>query len=295
MKYNTIISSVFFLASLSVCLGYTFIYNQKGDETPPVIHVADEAYHCSIEATDEELLAGITADDQEDGDLTDQIFVESLSNLIDDNTRVLSVAVIDSAENVAKGKRVIVYDDYSSPKFSMTQPLQFYVGTREITEFIKVQDLIDGDLSDKVKPCSPYHLAYETGDYPMEFMVSNSAGDVSRFQATVTLNDNFDRDRRADISLSEYLVYVKKGEKLSPWSYVQGVTLNGHEYSRKDKDLLPDTQTNYNWTGYPDVIRKADFKIEDSVDYENEGCYEILYSYSTENYSGSVRLVVIVQ
>lgn len=295
MKYSKVLSVLFFLASLAVFVGFLFFYDNQGDTVPPVIRVSDEAFTCSISATEEELLEGITASDDQDGDLSDQIFVESLGNFIDENTRILNVAVLDKAGNTAKGKRVLVYEDYSAPKFTLTKPLKFSVGTREITEFIQVNDMIDGDLSAKVKTCSPYHLSYEAGDYPMEFMVSNSAGDVSRFNATVTLLDNRAQDHNAEIELSDYLVYTEKGKKISPWSYVKKLTMNGHEYQKADKDLLPVEESNYNWTDYPAIISKSDFKIDDSTDYDQEGCYEIEYTYTNGDYKDSVRLVVIVE
>lgn len=295
MKFNKVLAGLFFLASLAVFVGYTFFYDTKGDTVPPVIRVSDEPFVCSIEATEEELLDGITASDDQDGDLTDQIFVESIGNFVEENTRILSVAVIDQAGNAAKGKRVLVYDDYSSPRFSMSGPLSFSVGTREITENIQVNDKIDGDLSAKVTTCSPYHLTYNPGDYQMEFMVSNSAGDISKFKATVTLEDYSNPQQEAAINLSEYLVYTKKGEKVSAWHYVDGLSMNGHAYKKQDKQLVPVDAETMNWNELPTVITKSDFKIDDGVNYDEAGCYEIEYSYNDGTYSGKVRLVVIVE
>lgn len=295
MKFNKILAVLFFLVSLAVFVGYTFFYNSKGDTVPPVIHVSDEPFACSIEATEEELLEGITASDDQDGDLTDKIFVESIGNFIEENTRILSVAVIDQAGNAAKGKRILVYDDYTSPRFSMSGPLSFSIGTREITENIHVEDKIDGDISAKVTTCSPYHLSYNSGDYQMEFMVSNSAGDISKFKATVTLEDRSNPTKAASISLSDYLIYTPKGEKVSAWQYVDGISMNGHEYKRKDKQLVRADAEMMNWTDLPEVLTKSDFKIDDGVNYDEAGCYEIEISYNNGDYSGMVRLVVIVE
>lgn len=79
----------------------------------------------SIHADEAELLAGVTAYDAKDGDVTDSLAVEHISNFIEKGRRKISIVAFDSDNNVTHAEREMVYNDYTSPVFSwMVAPVQ---------------------------------------------------------------------------------------------------------------------------------------------------------------------------
>ena len=76
----------------------------------------------SVDAGEEELLQGISAWDNRDGDLTSEIMVDHISTLVSDNTAKITYVVFDRSDNASKLTRTIAYTDYETPKFSLTQP-----------------------------------------------------------------------------------------------------------------------------------------------------------------------------
>ncbi len=55
------------------------------------------------------LLEGVTAEDKQDGDLTDQVFVLQLVKLQDEKQAMVTYGVQDSSHNVATARRIIQY------------------------------------------------------------------------------------------------------------------------------------------------------------------------------------------
>ncbi len=58
-------------------------YKDK-DVTPPVIKCSEDELHVSVNASDKDLLRGITATDDRDGDVTSTLIVASKSNFIEE-------------------------------------------------------------------------------------------------------------------------------------------------------------------------------------------------------------------
>lgn len=81
------------------------------DRTPPVIHLPEESalvYYDGIQES--ELLAGVSAFDETDGDVTDSVFVERV--LAQKNGSVIiSYAALDSSRNIGKAKRRVFYSE----------------------------------------------------------------------------------------------------------------------------------------------------------------------------------------
>lgn len=89
----------------------------NADKTIPVITVEEELIEVSLKATDEELLKGVSAHDEKDGDLTGNIIIESVSGFTEKGVSKITYAVCDSNNNVAKTTRKIRFNGYQSPKF----------------------------------------------------------------------------------------------------------------------------------------------------------------------------------
>ena len=182
---------LFFIISC-VSFGVYYVIDWKNtDHNAPIISVEEDILTVKASASDADLLAGVTAQDVEDGDMTDQIQVASMTPLINGCERTVQYIVFDSADQLATATRKIVYEDYEAPKIYLKEPLRFTVDGffNEIENYIcMAEDMIDGDLTSKMR--ISYDLVYqsiygeiygnsiEPGNYGISFQVSNSAGDT---------------------------------------------------------------------------------------------------------------------
>ena len=91
-------------------------YREKTvDDVPPVLTCTEGVLEVSVSASQEELLQGVTAWDNRDGDLTSEIMIDHISTLIGANTAKITYVVFDSSDRVAKLTRTIAYTDYEAP------------------------------------------------------------------------------------------------------------------------------------------------------------------------------------
>lgn len=76
------------------------------DRTAPVIYMEDVEMEYREGMSDEELLAGVTAMDETDGDVTGSLVVEKVSE-VGNGTVIVTYGVKDSSGNVGKASRVM--------------------------------------------------------------------------------------------------------------------------------------------------------------------------------------------
>ena len=76
------------------------------DRTAPVIYMEDVEMEYQEGMSDEELLAGVTATDETDGDVTGSLVVEKVSE-VGNGTVIVTFGAKDMANNVAKASRVM--------------------------------------------------------------------------------------------------------------------------------------------------------------------------------------------
>ena len=76
------------------------------DRMAPVIHMEEVEMEYREGMSDEELLAGVTAMDETDGDVTGSLVVEKVSE-VGNGTVIVTFGARDEANNVAKASRVI--------------------------------------------------------------------------------------------------------------------------------------------------------------------------------------------
>lgn len=82
-----------------------FLYMNQ-DKTAPTITLPETAIVYEDGMAEEELLEGITAYDPEDGDVTDSLLIEKVSETAD-GKRIVTYAAVDSANNVAQKSRIL--------------------------------------------------------------------------------------------------------------------------------------------------------------------------------------------
>ena len=244
------------------------------DRTPPTITCEDGVLEVSVQADRTELLQGVTAQDDLDGDLTEKVMVEHVSNLTGADTARITYVVFDSSDNAATCSRTIRYTDYRKPRFQLTAPLHYYVGdTITLLDRLTAVDVIDGDLQEKIRLTASNLTNTLAGTYHVTVQVTNSLGDTSVLPLTI-LVDSGSGYLTPEIRLTDYLVYLDAGSRFDPGAYVRFIT----DPSAGNKN-----------------VSKNQAEIFSEVDPSTPGTYEVVYSYTgSGGREGKTILTVVV-
>lgn len=98
---------VIILCTLDVILmALSVVLYLDEDRTAPVIHMEETQIEYRDGMTDAELLSGVTATDETDGDVTGSLVVEKVSE-IGDGTVIVTFGAKDQSNNVVKASRVM--------------------------------------------------------------------------------------------------------------------------------------------------------------------------------------------
>lgn len=288
MRRTRIACILIFIFSVAAFTVSAFRNRDASDRLGPEINMDSESITVPAGAGDAEILAGVTAVDRADGDVTSSLIVESLTNFIDKGRRNASIVAIDSDNHVTRVSREIIYSDYHSPLFSLTKPLRFPKGTDSILTNISASDMLDGDLTDHIRISEEYRLTNNTpGEYPMVFTVMNSAGDISTLPVTVTIYDPAEKTDDPAVQLSAGLVNVPAGTGVDLFDYVSQVTMDGVTMQAVSGAKLLE--------GGGRTLTPADMVTEGSVDYGTPGVYEVKIGFTdSEGRQGSERMLVVV-
>lgn len=200
--------SLFFVVLVIFVL---FQLQQMGvDKTVPQITIPGGILEVSLDVETEELLQGVTAYDEKDGDITDRIIVESISRFVTPGTSVVKYAVCDSDNHVASATRTIVYANYTPPRFQLSDSLVFNISQNiNIRSILGAVDSIDGDISNKVIVTANEYTANIAAVYYISAKVSNSKGDMIVQQFPVYVEES--SLSGPEIKLKDYIVYLEVG------------------------------------------------------------------------------------
>lgn len=283
MRYiiNRVLVVLFVLTFLAfgAFVGYRMVQSVN---TPPVLSCESETVSVSIHDGEEALLAGVTATDKEDGDLTDRVLIESVSRFIETGVCRVTYVVQDSDRAVVKCTRELHYTDYTSPQFTLTAPLVFDFGKKfEPADNLRVTDCIDGDISDNIRMTllEEGTTISGVGKWNVEFRATNSKGDTVYLNTHVTVRNQTAHEKQytPSIKLKKYLVYVPKNSTFNPADYVDGVTI-----------ATEGTEDN------PATLR-AKLRSSSNVDTATPGLYTVTYTCTSVNgYKGEMELLVVV-
>lgn len=176
------------------CFGYYYLsVRSDAHNNAPEIVITANSDDFSVNANEQDFLNGVTANDKEDGDVTDSIIIESISPFVSENTRVVTYVAFDSHNNIKKYDREIHYTDYEKPSFENDSHIYVNKGTaNEILAQMSVIDVIDGDISSQVKLETNDIKAGVPNDYNVKATVTNSCGDVVSSDIVVTVTGEED-------------------------------------------------------------------------------------------------------
>ena len=269
MRYLRIITLVILIASVAFALWANNRYYSGLNLDDPEIVNTEETLTISVDDPPEALFQGLTAQDKTDGDLTDQILVASVSHFLEPGTVNVKYVVFDSHNNSATLTRRVHYTDYKAPKFSLEKAPVYTVGSSfDLLDHIRVEDCIDGDISDKIRVISNMVNNYTAGNYPVVLEVSNSCGDTAQITIWVTY---LNKESTALVKLHRQIVYVEQGETFTPKKWLASVT---------DRYATP--------------LETANVEIQGNLDVNKPGCYQLVYSYDDGRYAGQSPLTVVV-
>ncbi len=271
MRYIRILVVILFMASLGLC-GAAKIRERAGeDPTKPVITNETGELEISTSYEESDLLEGLKAQDEKDGDLTDQIMVGNFSQFIEPGVCNLSYVVFDSSNQAATLTRRVKFTDYQSPEFSLSSPLVFAESREDnAMDYIRAGDQIDGDISSLVKLLDS-SINYRTaGDYEVHVQVTNSLGDT--VEATLPVHIVEASRISTEIHLIQGIAYIKKGDEFRPEDYI---------------DYIEDIDGNRLDT---DTVSSAS-----GVNTAEGGTYEVHYQTEGDAGRGETWLTVIVR
>ncbi len=236
MKYVRILLFALLAASIAA-FGAAKVKEFSGrNEHVPEISCESGTLELSCSYTEEELFSGVSAYDEEDGNLTDKILVGSFSRFVEQGTCTATYVVFDSANAAATCTRRVHFTDYESPKIRLIEPLVFTEGsgsTDAVRSRLLIADKLDGDLSGTARFSNISTYYDYAGNYSLTVTASNSFGDTVSETLPVHIIDK--RLTGLVISLTEPLIYLPVGAAFDPLSYVAGVAdLSGNEYSAED-------------------------------------------------------------
>ena len=243
------------------------------DTTLPEITARSDTLEIPCDYTQEQLLEGVSASDERDGDLTSQILVGDFSRFIDPGICDLTYVVFDSADHMATMTRRVTFSDYHSPRFALEQPLCFEAGSTNNTEvraMFTVEDMLDGDLTDWITYVETDASYSIPGDYTITMEVRNSFGDTVSYDFPIHIVE--ENSQTVEIRLTSGLVYVEQEQSFSPTAYVDSVTGASGE-----------------------ALASSLLTVDSTVDTSTPGLYEVHYELNQAGSYGQTWLTVIVQ
>lgn len=259
------------LVLVTLAYGATEVYERIHPSTEaPVISCESTTLELSVgDDQQQALMAGVTASDAQDGDLTAAIRISGISKFIDEATVNVNYVVFDSDHNVSSLTRTIRYTDYVPPQISVTRPLVYqYNEDIALLDRVQAMDCIDGDITKSIR-VSSLEVGGEEEVYFVAVRVTNSMDDSSELILPVVwYNTNTDRP---EVVLTDYLVYLEQGSNFNSRSYIS--------YVRTAEGL----------------VGKTDVQVKGSVDTGEPGVYYIHYTYTDGDLIGRAALTVVVE
>lgn len=243
-------------------------YNKKDIGDAPIISFKQERIEISVKEKQDALLNGVEAYDKEDGDLSSEVIVESLSAFDENKDRIVTYAVFDSDRHVTKATRKIHYTDYEKPKIYLNDAfISNELSVPGINALIGATSSVDGDISSKIL------VEMQTYAGKNDINVNVQAKDSTGETENLDLIYNYDRNiYTTDIVLKKYLVYINVGEEFNADKNIKEIKTRSVRENPKQ---------------YLD--------IENQVNNQVPGIYEVTYSFSNLGDNGLTKCIVVVE
>lgn len=243
------------------------------DKSYPVISSTSDTITVNCDYTDEDLLQGLSATDEKDGDITGNIMVGEISRFKEFGQSEVTYVVFDADGHSSSYTRSVIFSNYHSPRFSLTEALVYREGEGgDIMDNIRGSDLLDGDISGTLSLDSSNVNYSLSGDYTVGVSMYNSFGDEVSIDLPVHILTANDQELK--IELSQYLVYASVGDSINVGDYLVDVTTNAG-----------------------DSVGTGNVSIDESnVDTSVPGVYQAKFTASTrDGQTGYTWLIIVVE
>jgi hypothetical protein len=254
----------------------------RSDLEGPEITIADDIQEISVSADQQAFLQGVTAWDDRDGDVTDQVIVESVYGITPDYHATVVYAAFDRAGNVTTAKRQVVLTDYHRPRFLLETALVFPEDAGiDVMDYIGAEDIVDGDVVRWVRATliSNTGSLSDVGTHNVQLHVTNSLGDTSDLVLPVEVYPSGKYNAR--LELDAYLLYLPVGAAFDAESYLESFTCNGTTHSL---DVAEEGMV---------------ISVVNTVNLQTPGVYPVTYTVRYEEndttYTGYSRMFVVVE
>ncbi|MGN1344072.1 MAG: hypothetical protein ACI4U3_05790 [Traorella sp.] len=269
-------NKIFLLLLVTINLGYILflLFSYIGANkttTLPTITFDNELVEISVKDDIDVLLQGVYAYDNEDGDISDQVFIYNISSFNENHERTVTYGVFDSENQMVMANRKFIYSDYASPKFSSKKPLTTMMSSllSQETTNIQATSSVDGDISSKI--------SMTQNESESKIYYNYSVTDSTGTSATLEVSEEISLKglmMNVTIELSDYIIYVEKG-----------TTINF-------KDYILDVQTSIG--SQSNLIRAVE--VETNYNAWQSGTYEALFTLNRTNGDyGAVKMYIIVE
>lgn len=299
MKRARIILGILCLITILGGIGYIYVKRQNVDTEAPVLQAKTDTIKADIRATDAELMHGITAEDNMDGDVSDTLLIESITKKEDGaaNEFWITYVAFDEANNSGTLTRTLFYEDYRQPHYVLDQPLRFPENQPlSLLDYFQAEDCLDGDISPFITLEGGTDLLRETpqkGFYDVTLSVTNSVGATAELPIQVEIyEDSYEiQTFQPEIVLNQYIVYLKQGEEFFADRYLEQIKDKGIKLI----DFRPEEE--YSWEEDNSKIHISKIGMESNVDVNVPGIYSVVYSYTSDEtgYGCNTRLIVVVE
>lgn len=278
MRFVRIMVAVVFAVVLIVTV--MFRIGVKKDTTKPVITVDTEVIKAKCDVSEKKLLKHVTATDEKDGDLTDRVFIENISQFISEGESNITFCVADNDNNVAKKSVRIVFTDYEAPTLYLKDDLVFPEDSViSVVSSASVTDKIDGDITDRLSVVVTDE-DNKGNRVSINYKVSNSKGFIYRWTVDAVRVDPYSIDSDYKINIGNHLLIVQAGDKKPNFKKkIESITYQGK------------------------TLGDGEIRIDDSkLDMTKPGTYDVWFNlYAKEPLTGKStrvtreRLIVICE
>lgn len=283
MKKRRMFLHIFVLAAaLLAFAGYRMVRQMNMDTVGPEITIDSAPLALSVNSPREAYLQGVTAHDQQDGDVSAQMLVESVYGITDDHEVTVTYAAFDCAGNVTKAQRQVALTDYREPHFILDCALVFPSDSEtDVMEYIAAEDVIDGDITRRVRATliSNTGSLLDVGTHDVLLRVTNSIGDVSELILPAEVHSAEKYNGRME--LDTYLLYLPKGASFDAKAYLKSFTYAGQTVAL---------------SGSAADIRVS---VSEQVDTQTPGVYPVAYTasgvFNQTTYTAYSKLFVVVE
>ena len=268
IKKARILIVILFIAAAVVFFANRSYEKRTSDFIAPAITAESDKLEASVGVTDEELLQGMTATDNLEGDVTGTLVVASRSKFIRPNVVKIHYAAFDKNNNVGTFTRELTYTDYVSPRFYLKAPLCYIDSANrdasQILNSLYATDCIDGDLTQQIMVTQgdTEQIGEGVVAQNVTLQVSNRTGDTTVLNLRVRFED-YNVFNQLKPHLKNYLIY-HKADQVAPslLRYVDGIG-----YGNKITSLVD--------MGFTSADVRADYS---SVDFKTPGVYEATFT-----------------